>query len=831
MSSLEKLNNINYKENSSQHQREKDRQFKKNQQMKKKREFNKLKLPEQLYKKKSKSIQDTFEIRKISPDGVWQVGEDLYSKTFLMEDLNYCMMSYKEALVWFDEWCRVLNSFDLHLCKITIFNNHRDMEKFKNNTLYQHKVDNYNMQRDCYNDIIMSKILNERNGIEQTKYLTLTVKRSSYNDAWQSLNTIEAGLIKEFLNLGTNIIPLNSNRRFDIINKFFKIKNDEFDINKCIWNGNDWRNDLASDYIDFSSDPSSFLTENKCYKALYIEPNSYPDDELADKMFDELINKPSEGIITVDIIPINQTATKNAIEMKYMSVQDKIRNQQKKRNDTGAFSSEISYPVQRENEDTKEMLDDITINGQKMFWVGINVVIAAEKIEQLDMIEDELNVAIEKYECYLEEYNYRQREALYTTLPIGGRYVNEMRSMFTRMCGILIPFKAMEMSMSDNPLYYGVNKETKNLILCNRKKLINGNGFVLATSGAGKSLFVKFEQGSVFLNYLNDSIIVLDPTGEYRGVANSFNGTYIDVSPNTKEYFNPLHVDIKNVTPQNIKSIIIEKSTIMCGICERAMEESFSSMHRSIIDRVVKIMFEQILTTPVEQRKVPILSDFYEILKNQIDEETHEIVLALEVFISGSMNIFNHQNNVDINNRYQVFGLTDLRDSGKELEGVGMLVILSFIMQKIKENAEKGIVTWLYVDEFHILMNKRYSKEFLINLWKMVRKLGGICTGITQNISDIVFDNKSNKLLSNSEYTLFLKLGNGETEQLEKIFEGVVKSTHFKYCQNAAVGNGIIRFGNKIIPVDNSIPKDTILYDIFNTNFYEKISLIKSNNE
>lgn len=823
MGSLISLNNANAKKSSK--QREKNREFQRREAAKKRREFNKLKEPEALYKKNILSIQESIEIRKISPNGIWQVGENLYSKSFLMHDMNYCTMSYKEALGWFDEWCRILNSFDVHLCKITIFNNNRDMVRFKNNILYQHKADNFNLQRDCYNDIITSKIMNERNGIEQVKYITITVKRNSYNDAYQSLGSIESGMVKDFASLGSSIIPLNSNQRLKVIHDFIHLDNSEsINIEDSIMNGRDWRNDISCDYIDFSSDPSFFFSEKKSYKALYIEANSYPDDELSDKMFDELISKPTVGIISVDIIPINQTATKNAIEDKYMAVQNKIRVQQKNRNREGAFSSDISYPVQRENEDTKEMLDDITVNGQKMFWTGVTVVLAADSLNELDNAEDELNVAIEKYECYLTEFHYRQREALYTALPIGGRYVDEMRSMFTRMCGILIPFKCMEMSMSDNPLYYGQNKETKNLILCNRKKMMNGNGFVLSTSGAGKSTAVKFEQGGVFLNY-DDDIIVLDPTGEYEEVANSFNGQFIDISPNSMNYINPLHIDIKNLSPKNIKAVITQKSTIMCGICEHAMESEFSSSHRSIVDRCIKIMYEGLLTTPIDERAVPIMSDFYKILKNQTDVEVHEITLGLEVFISGSMNIFNHPNNVDVDNRYTVFGL---RDIGEELESVGMLVVLSYIRQKIISNAAKGIFTWLYVDEFHELMDKKYSKRFLVSLWKKVRKLGGICTGVTQNIGDIEFDKLSNKLLSNSEYTLILKLGNGESEPLKKAFDGILTDSNLKYCSNADFGNGLIRFGNSIIPIDNYLPKDNIIYDIFNTNFAEKVALKKS---
>lgn len=385
-----------------------------------------------------------------------------------------------------------------------------------------------------------------------------------------------------------------------------------------------------------------------------------------------------------------------------------------------------------------------------------------------------------------------------------------------------MPFKAMEMQMKENPFYYGVNKETRNIIACNRKKLINGNGFVFGVTGAGKSMTgSKLEIGSVFLN-TDDDIIIIDPTFEYEDVAKAFKGTFINIGPESRNYINPLHIDIKNLSPKNVRQIITQKSTIMCGICEHAMEQDFETCYRSIIDRCIKILYERLLTTPLEERTIPIMSDFYTILKDQPDKEVHDIVLALEVFITGSMNIFNHQNNVDIDNRIQVYGL---RDIGEDLESVGMLITLSYIRQKIIKNASEGRFTWLYIDEFHTLMDKKYSRKYFISLYKKVRKLGGLCTGITQNVSDTVFDKDTAKLLSNSEYTMFLRMGAGDADVILDAFEGRLTEAHLKYIDNAAPGMGLIRFGNVVIPMDNRIEKDNIIYDIFNTNFQEKAAL------
>lgn len=814
---------VNNTENNA--ERQKRREFKRRESAKRRREFKKLKNPQDFTIPVTEKVQEILDIQRVSPDGIWEVGENLYSKTYLLNDLNYCMKTYNEQVAFFGEWCRILNSFDdIVLGKITVFNKYRDMTEFKEKILYQHKPDDYNLHRDCYNSIINSKIVDGCRGIEQVKYFTVTISRSNFYDARQGMLSIEANILKEFGSLGSVLIPLNTTQKFHILNSFFKMGKEDtfkFDFKDTFNNCRDWRNDILNGYVDFKSNKDYFFTENKCCKALYVDPDSYPDDDLSDEFFHRVINLQSTSVFSLDFVPVKRSATKNALEENYVKVQDKIIKQQQNRNSAGNFSSEISYPVAQENKNIKEMLDDVNENGQEMFWVSLSAMLMADNLDNLDDTEDALMLIADNYGIRFEDYGYRQREALNTVLPIGGRYTDEMRSMFTRMLAIHVPFKSMEMQHKKKPLYYGINRETKNIIMCNRKLLTNGNGFVFGVTGAGKSMTGgKLEMGSVFLN-TDDDIIILDPTLEYKDVARTFKGAYVDIGPDAENHINPLHIDVNGLSPTNIKAVIAQKSTIMCGICEHAMEEEFTKGCRSIVDRCVKQMFEALLTTPVEQRTVPIMSDFYRMLKDQTDPEVHSIILGLEVFISGSMNIFNHPNNVNVNNRLLVFGLRDM----EELESVGMLVVLSHIRQKIIKNASEGRATWLYVDEFHELMDKQYSRKYLISLWKKVRKLGGICTGLTQNLTDVSMDKATRKLISNSEYTMFLRSGVGEVEDVIRTFEGRLTEAHIKYIDNAAKGTGIIRFGNVIIPFDGTIEKDNLLYDLYNTNFFEKAAL------
>ena len=786
------------------------------------KQFYQLKECTNPYHNNPDSFQDILEVRKVSPDGIFEVGEQLYSRQYLLNDINYVTKTFKEQQIFFGTWERIFNALDAVLYQVTVFNKNRDMKLLHEKILYQHKDDGLDYKRDCYNDIMEKKIFDAKNGIEQVKFLTVTLKRLNYEDAKVGFRNLDANLVREFSSFGCLLVPMNANERFEVIHNFYRMgdeSNFDVDIMEYLTTGRDWRNDVCSSYINFNEDPGYFKTESRYGKAMCISPDTWPDDDLSDDFFLDLINVNIPSVFTLSYVPISKTATKYELENRYMASQDKIRKQQQKRNKNRDFASEISYAVQKENAEIKDMLDDVKDNGQKMFWVSLNMVVLADTIELLDDRVDTLNLKVENIGCYTDEYLYRQREAINSTLPLGVRNTNLMRNMFTRMACVLIPFNTMEIQQKKSPMYYGTNKESGELILVNRKNLVNGNGFVFGVTGGGKSFTgCKLEMGSVYLT-TGDDIIVLDPTHEYEDFCDSFGGTFIEMCAESPHHINPFHCNVKLLNRQNIQSYITQKTQIMCGICEHAMEDEFSSRHRSIVDRCVKEMFYNLLPIVPEEREIPIMSDFYEILKLQSEPEARDMELSLEIFITGSMDIFNHQTNIDVDNRVLVYGIRDL---GEELESVAMLIILENIRSRIIANSMIGRATWLYVDEFHVLMNKKFSKMFLISLWKKVRKLGGMCTGITQNISDVVKDKETHKLISNSEYTMFLRMGPGDDKILLDTFEGNISREHIKYIENALPGCGLIRFGNVIIPLDNVIEKSNPIYQIFNTNFYEK---------
>lgn len=403
--------------------------------------------------------------------------------------------------------------------------------------------------------------------------------------------------------------------------------------------------------------------------------------------------------------------------------------------------------------------------------------------------------------------------------PIIEKAMNKtMRTLLTQSLAVLMPFNVQELNDSTGN-YYGINQISKNVNIGNRKKLINGNGFVFGVPGSGKSFFCKMEMGSVFLSG-DDEIIVIDPMNEYFDIAETYGGTVVNMSTYTDNYVNPLEMDVWSLDPNDSKGMVREKGEFMLGLCEQCIGDSLNSRQKSIIDRCVRKLYIDIARS--KEKYIPVMSDFYDILMAQPEDEAKDIALSLELFVNGSLNIFNHQTNVDVDNRFTVYGIRDL---GTELSPITMLVMMESIQNRIVENGKRGKATWLYIDEFHVLLNSEYSAKYLQQLWKKVRKQGGLCTGITQNVVDLLQNYTATTMLANSEFVALLKQANTDSSKMAEVIG--VSEAQLRFVTNTASGMGLIKCGSVVIPFDNQISKDTDLYRLYNTNIHEKIAMMK----
>ena len=781
--------------------------------------FKELKKASEPLYKAPKSIQQTIEIMKVAENGIFEVARNRFSKCYRFQDINYTTTNETEQIDIFERYCKFLNSLDVNF-KITINNKNKDMEQVRDYVFLQKQNDGYDGFRRIYNDIMEQKIHEGRQGIEQERYLTITIERKNFEEAKAQFATIEASVHKAFGELGAEIVPLSGNERIKVLYDYYHLGDEnsfDFDIREAKKVGADFRNDLCNGMIQFY--PDYFKDEKKFCRALFIK--KYP-SSLSDRFLNEITSLPVHSITSIDVVPIPKDMTTKILQKKYLGIESDIIKQQRVRNKNNDFSSEISYNKRIEKKEIEEIMDDVRENDQCLYYVSVTIILMADTKEELDSMTETVETIGKRNSVTIEEHYLKQRESLNTALPIGVRQVETMRTMLTQSLAVLMPFNVQELN-DKKGCYYGINQVSKNINIGNRKKLINGNGFVFGVPGSGKSFFCKMEMGNVFLSG-NDEIIVIDPMNEYFDIAQTYGGTVVNMSTYTDNYVNPLDMDVWSLDLNDSKGMIREKGEFMLGLCEQCMGESLNSRQKSIIDRCVRKLYIEIARN--REKYVPIMSDFYEILMNQPEDEARDIALSLELFVNGSLNIFNHQTNVDVDNRFTVYGIRDL---GTELSPITMLVMMESIQNRIIANGKRGIATWLYIDEFHVLLNSEYSAKYLQQLWKKVRKQGGLCTGITQNIVDLLQNYTATTMLANSEFVALLKQANTDSSRMAEVIG--VSEAQLRFVTNTSSGMGLMKCGNVVIPFDNTIEKGTDLYNLYNTNIHEKIAMEKKKND
>ncbi len=772
--------------------------------------FRELKKAGEPLYKTPKSIQETIEIMSVAENGIFEVSRNRYSKCYRFMDINYTTTNEEEQINIFERYCKFLNSLDCDF-KITVNNKNKDMMDLSEMVLLSYQQDEFDNFRRIYNDIIENKIREGRQGIEQERYLTLTIDRKNFEEAKAQFATLEAAIHKAFGELGTDIAALSGNERLKGLHDFYHLgREDEFDFDlkhaKKV--GADFRNDLCNGMLKYF--PDHIEDEGKYVRALFIK--KYP-SSLSDRFLNEITSLPVHSVTSIDVVPIPKDLTTKTLQKKYLGIESDIIKQQRVRNKNNDFASEISYAKRAEKKEIEEIMDDVRENDQCLFYVAVSIILIAESEEELDSVTETIETIGKRNSVVIDTNYLKQREALNTALPIGVRQVETMRTMLTQSLAVLMPFNVQELNDAGGN-YYGINQISKNINVGNRKKLINGNGFIFGVPGSGKSFFAKQEMGNVFLN-TDDDVIVIDPMDEYFDIAATYGGAIVNLSAYTKNYVNPLDADMVHINEKGLRDVIADKSEFMLSLCDQLLGNALNQKHHSIIDRCIRGLY----MAAWKQQKVPVMSDFYRVLKAQQEMEAQELALSLELFVEGSLNIFNHQTNVDVDNRFTVYGIQDL---GSQLAPVAMLVMMEAIQQRIVDNARRGRATWLYIDECHVLLSSEYSAKYLQQLWKKVRKQGGLCTGISQNVSDLLQNYIAATLLSNSEFVVLLKQSNVDSAKLAETVG--VSDAQLRFVSNSSSGTGLLKCGSIVIPFDNQISKDTELYRLYNTNLHEKIA-------
>lgn len=758
-----------------------------------------------------KGVQDVIPINAIYDDGIFKVGKDKFSKSFKFTDINYAVASREDKEAMFLEYSELLNSFDSGATtKITINNRRLNRLDFEETILLPLKGDELDVYRDEYNKMLLEKATGA-NAIVQDKYITISVSKKNIEEARSYFARVGADLIAHFGRLGSKCTELETDERLRVFHDFYRVGEESsfhFDIRETRRKGHDFKDYICPDSMEFEKD---YLKIGDRYaRVLFLcEYASF----IKDDMVAELTDLNRNLMMSIDVIPVPTDEAVREAESRLLGVETNISNWQRKQNQNNNFSAAVPYDMEQQRKEMKEFLDDLTTRDQRMMFAVITFVHTADSKAQLDQDTEALLTTARKHLCQFGVLKFQQLDGLNSVMPFGIRKIDTFRTLTTESLAVFIPFRVQDI-YHENGIYYGQNVISKNMIIADRRLLLNGNAFILGVSGGGKSFAAKGEIINQILASEAD-VIIIDPEREYSALVKELGGEIINISATSKSHINAM--DMNKEYGDGANPVILKSEFIM-SLCEQLIGgENLGAKQKSIIDRCTASVYRAYQQSGYTGT-VPTLRDFREELLRQDEPEAREIALAIELFTNGSLNTFAKPTNVDTDNRLICYDILDL---GKQLMPIGMLVVLDSILNRITQNRAKGKNTYIFIDEIYLLFRHEYSANFLFTLWKRVRKYGAYATGITQNVDDLLQSHTARTMLANSEFIIMLSQASTDRMRLAELLN--ISDRQMSYITDVEAGHGLIKVGSSLVPFANKFPKNTKLYKLMTTKPGESV--------
>ena len=801
------------------------------------------------------STLDIFSVEAIEESGMFLLGGGRYSKTYMLTDINFAGVTDEEQKAIIISFSKVIKGIP---CRFSycVANEHVDEKSFHEKVLYRKRGDGNDALRDSYNQVIRDKLSDAKQGLYQTIYLTLTIKEESVKEAKATFMSIEGAIRSAFIGLGMNGMQGSSMRALSIDERMQLIYNFmntglesryKFSFREAISKGQDFLNIIAPASIEFRND--LFILNGKYGKVMYIE--DYP-KTLESDIITSLSKINCTSYVTVNNELLDISGFKQEISRKYMAVGMKIESEKQRNRNNNDYLADASAKLLNEKEKLDHFLKEIDSEDDHYFNTTILVLFLADSKEELSQIEEKLKNTASLKSLTLKNCFSKQREALNSALMYGLQEFKRVVNLSSSCLAMFMPFKTQELN-DENGVYYGINQLSQNAIFADKKLLKNHNGMILGQSGSGKSVFSKSEMISIYLNNPTDQILIVDPQSEYGPVIRSMNGEVICFDSKKEFYLNPMDVDFEGVDYTGLREIISEKAdfilTLISSLLRRDMEAEEQGIVDKVIDKVYsanysmrkrlngeikedsgyevpefmkvetpKVTLSEDLSNGEQIRSYsPTLQDVYQGLLDEGSDKAEHLAAAMEIFVNGSLNLFNHRTNVDLSNRLIAFDIAGLKDN---LRVTSMLIMMETLRGKIKENARLGRWTHLYIDEFHELLAVDQVANFVLKLWKEIRKMSGILNGITQNMSDLLNEDNAGKLsaiLSNTEYFALLSQSSVDKKKLMEFLPSISPAM-FNFVDNAESGTGLLKMGSVTVPFDMRMDKESEVYKIVNTD-------------
>ena len=757
---------------------------------------------------KAHTAQQTIPYLAMYPDGICKITEKKYSKSIAYDDINYQLAQADDKTAIFENWCDFLNYFDATVSvQLSFINRGTRSDGAEEVIAIPAQNDAFNSIRTEYADMLKHQLAKGNNGFVKSKYITFSVEADNLNAAKARLARIETDILNNFKVLGAAARPMTGYERLEALHSVFHPEGEPF---RFSW---DWLTPSGLTTKDFIA-PSSFrFGEGRYFRmGRKIGAVSFLEilaPELNDRMLADILDLETGIVVNLHIKSIDQTEAIKTIKRKITDLDKMKIEEQKKAVRSGYDMDIIPSDLAMFGGEAKNLLQDLQSRNERMFLLTFLVVNMADTKRKL---ENDIFAAAgiaQKYNCALTRLDYQQETGLMSSVPLGENLIPIQRGLTTSSTAIFIPFITQELFQRGAALYYGLNALSSNMILCDRKRLKNPNGLILGTPGSGKSFAAKREITNAFL-ITDDDIIICDPEAEYYPLVRRLHGQVIRISPTSTQYVNPMDINLNYSEDDNPLAL---KSDFLLSLCELVIggKEGLMPVEKTVIDRSVRNVYRPFLAAP-DPAKMPILGDLYDELLRQPEPEAARVAAALELYVSGSLNVFNHRTNVELSNRLVCF---DIKQLGKQLKKLGMLIVQDQVWNRVTINRAEKKSTRYYMDEFHLLLKEEQTAAYSVEIWKRFRKWGGIPTAITQNVKDLLSSREVENIFENSDFVLMLNQAQGDREILARQLN--ISPQQMKYVTHTEAGEGLIFYGNVVLPFLDRFPQNTELYRVMTT--------------